>query len=80
LRIREDVQGIFIHEEENRGMYVHMVIEGTNSNGHGEGKEERMNFMETIQILQRDALSHKDDNERPMKSKEIQEDFNIKLM
>jgi hypothetical protein len=76
----EDVQGIFSHEEENRGMYVHMGNEGTNSNGHGEGKEESMNLMETIKSLQRDVLSHKDDNERLMKAKELQEDFNIKLM
>jgi hypothetical protein len=42
------VQGIFGHKEENRGMHVYMVNEGTKSNGHGEGKKERMNFMETI--------------------------------
>jgi hypothetical protein len=76
----EDVQGIYSHEEEIRGMYVHMGNEGTNSNGHGEGKEESMNLVETIKSLQRDVLSHKDDNERLMKAKEQQEDFNIKLM
>jgi hypothetical protein len=35
----EDTQGDYIQEDEIRGMDVHMGIEGTNSNGHGEGKE-----------------------------------------
>jgi len=34
----EDVQGVYSHEEEIRGMHFHMGNEGTNSNGHGEGK------------------------------------------
>jgi hypothetical protein len=37
----EDTQGAYIQEDEIRGMDVHMGNEGTNSNGHGEGKEER---------------------------------------
>jgi hypothetical protein len=32
-------QGEYNQEEEFRGMDVHMSIEGTNSNGHGEGKK-----------------------------------------
>jgi hypothetical protein len=47
----EYVHEIFSHEEENRGTYVHMGIEGTNSYGHGEGKEEIMNLMEAIKSL-----------------------------
>jgi hypothetical protein len=47
-----------------------MSNEGTNSNGHGEGKEESMKLVETINFLQRDVPSHKVDNERLMKSKE----------
>jgi hypothetical protein len=43
---------------------------GTESNGHGEGKEERINLVETIKSLQRDVLSYKDDNEKLMKSHE----------
>jgi hypothetical protein len=61
-------------------MYGSMGNEGTNSNGHGEGKEESMNLVETIKSLQKDVQSYKDDNERLMKSKEKQEGFNIKLM
>jgi hypothetical protein len=39
-----------------------------------------MNMVETIKNLQKDVQSHKDDNERVMRSKEQQEDFNMKLM
>jgi hypothetical protein len=76
----EYAQGAYNHEYEIRGMYVNIGNEGTNSNGHGEGKEESMNLVETIKILQKDVQSYKDDNERLMKSKEQQEGFNINLM
>jgi hypothetical protein len=76
----EDAQGASNHEDEIRGMYVNMGNEGTNSNGHGEGKGDNMNLVETIKSLQKDVQSYKVDNERLMKSKEQQEDFNIKLM
>jgi hypothetical protein len=39
-----------------------------------------MNLVETIKNLQNNVLSYKDDNERRMKAKEQQENFNIKLM
>jgi hypothetical protein len=32
-------------------MDVHSAIEGTNSNGHGEGRDENMNMVETIKNL-----------------------------
>jgi hypothetical protein len=80
IKIMEYAQGDYNHEDEIRGMYVNMGNEGTNSNGHGEGKEESMNLVETIKSLQKDVQSYKDDNERLMKAKEKQEDFNIKLM
>jgi hypothetical protein len=35
-------------------MYFHLGIEGTNSNGHGEGKDENMNMVEIIRNLQKD--------------------------
>jgi hypothetical protein len=68
--IMEYTQGYYNQDDEIRGMYVNMCNEGTNSNGHGEGKEERMNLVETIKILQTKVQSFKDDNERLMKSKE----------
>ena len=61
-------------------MDVHLGIEGINYNGHGEGRDENMNMVETIRNLQKDVQIHKDDNERLMKSKEKQDDFNIKLI
>jgi hypothetical protein len=61
-------------------MDVHLRIEGTNSNVHGEERNENMNMEETIKNLQKDVQSHKDDNERLMRAKEQQDDFNIKLL
>jgi hypothetical protein len=61
------------------GLYVNMGNAGTKSNGHGEGKEESMNLVETIKSLQRDVQIYKGDNERLMKSKEKQDGFNINL-
>jgi hypothetical protein len=51
-------------------MDVHLDIEGTNSNGHGDERNENMNMAETIKNLQKDVQIHKEDNERLMKSKE----------
>jgi hypothetical protein len=61
-------------------MDVHLGIEGTNSNGHGEERDENMNMVETIRNLQKDVQIHKDDNERIMMAKEKKEEFNMKLM
>ena len=60
-------------------MDVHLGIEGTNSNGLGEGRHENMNMEETIKNLQKNVQSHKYDNERLMRAKEQQDDFNMKL-
>jgi hypothetical protein len=61
-------------------MDIHLGIEGTNSNGHGEGRDENMNMVETIKNLQKDVQIHKVANERLLISKEKQEEFNMKLM
>jgi predicted RNase H-like nuclease (RuvC/YqgF family) len=76
----DEAWGTYSQEYEIRGMDVHLGIEGTNSNGHGEGRDENMNMVETIKKLQKDVQSHKDDNERLMKANEQQDDFNVKLM
>jgi hypothetical protein len=52
----------------------------TNSNEHGEGKEESMNLVETIKSLQKYVQSYKDDKESLMKSKEQQDGFNVKFL
>jgi 50S ribosomal subunit-associated GTPase HflX len=64
----------------SEGCMSDMGNEHTNSNGHGEGKEESMNLVETIKSLQKNVQNYKADNESLMKSKEQQEGFNIKLM
>jgi hypothetical protein len=61
-------------------MDVHLGIEGTNSNRHGEGRDENMNMVETIKSLQKDVQIHKFDNESLIRANEQQEDFNMKLM
>jgi hypothetical protein len=66
----EEEHGTYNQEDEIRGMDVHMGIEGTNSNGHGEGKDENMNMEETIKNLQKDVQSQKYNNERIMRAKE----------
>ena len=50
-------------------MDVHLGMEGTNSNGHGEERNEDMNMAKTIKNLQMDVQSHKANNERLMKVK-----------
>jgi hypothetical protein len=76
----EEAQVTYSQEDEIRGMDVHLGIEGTNSNGHGDERNENMNMAETIKNLQKDVQSHKDDNERLMRSKEQEDEFNMKLM
>jgi hypothetical protein len=78
--VMEEAQRNYIHLEKSRGMDVHLGMEGTNSNGHGEERNEDMNMAETIKNLQKDVQSHKVDNERIMKAKEQQDDFNMKLL
>jgi hypothetical protein len=57
-----------------RDLYVGLGVDGTKS------KEERINLVETIKGLQKYVQSYKVDNERLMKAKEQQDDFNVKLM
>ena len=65
----EEAQENYSQPNESRGMDVHLGIKGTNSNGHGEERNEKMNMAETIKNLQKDVQSHKDDNERLMRAK-----------
>jgi hypothetical protein len=66
----EDSQRTYNHEYEVRRISNNIGDEGTDSNGHGESKEERMNLVKTIKFLQKDIQSYKVDNEWLMKSKE----------
>jgi hypothetical protein len=73
-------QGTYNYEDEGKifGMSVGDVV--TKSNGHGEGKEGSINLIETIKIMPRDVKSYKTNNERLMKAKEQQDDFNTKML
>ena len=53
----EYAQGTYNQEDEIRGMDVHLGIEGANSNGHGEGRDENMNMVETIKNCKRISKS-----------------------
>jgi hypothetical protein len=45
-------------ENEARGMDVHLGIEGTNSNGHGEEIDKDVSMMKIIKNLQKDVQIH----------------------
>jgi hypothetical protein len=47
----EDTQVLYSQEDEIRGLNVQLGMEGTNSNGHGRGKEEGINLDETIEKI-----------------------------
>jgi hypothetical protein len=49
--VMEEAQGNYSQQDESKGVDVHLVIEGTNSNGHGEERNENMNMVETIKNL-----------------------------
>jgi hypothetical protein len=77
----DGAQGTYNYEDEGRIFGMGMDVAVIESNGYGEDeKEESMNLVETIQILQKDVQIYKVDNKKLMKSKEQQEGFNIKLM
>jgi hypothetical protein len=76
----EEAQDAYSSENEVRGMDVHLGIEGTNSNGHGEEIDKEVSMMKIIKNLQKDVQIHQEDNERLKRAKEQQEDFNMKLM
>jgi hypothetical protein len=67
-------------EDEARGMDVHLRVEGTNSNGHGEEINKYMGMMKIIKNLQKDVQIHREDNKSLMRSREKHGDFNMKLM
>jgi predicted RNase H-like nuclease (RuvC/YqgF family) len=74
VKSMEDVQRTYSPDDEFRDLYVGLGVDGTKS------KEECMNLVETIKGLQKDVQSYKADNERLMRAKEQQDDFNVKLM
>jgi hypothetical protein len=51
-------------------MDVHLGIEGTNSNGHGEEIDKEVSMMKIIKNLEKDVQIHQEDNKRLMRARE----------
>jgi hypothetical protein len=58
----EEAQDAYSLEDEVRGMDVHLGVEGTNSNGHGEEIDKDVSMMKIIKNLQKDVQIHQADN------------------
>jgi hypothetical protein len=70
----EDAHRYYKHDDEFEYLYVGLGVDGT------ESKEECMNLVETIKVLQKYVQSYKSNNESFVRAKEKQDDFNVKLM
>ena len=75
-----EAHGAYSLENEFRGMDVHLGVEGTNSNGHGEEIDIDMGIMKIIKNLKNDIQIHQEDNKRIKRSKDQEEYFNMNLM
>jgi hypothetical protein len=76
----EETQNASSSENEAKGMDVHLGVEGSNSNGHGEEIDKEENMMKIIERLKKDAQTHRADSRKLMKAKEQQGEFKSKLM
>jgi hypothetical protein len=74
VKSMEDVQRNYSPDDEFEGLGVGLGVDGI------ESKEERMNLVETIKGFQKGVWSYTADNQRLMRAKEKQDDFNVKLM
>ena len=61
-------------------MDVHLGVEGSKSNGHGEEIHKEGNIRNIIEGLQKDAQTHRVDSRKLRKDQENQGEFNIKLL
>jgi hypothetical protein len=76
----EEEKDAYSSKDEVRRIDVHLGIEGTNSNGHGEEIVKEVNMMKIINNLQKDVQMHQADKKSLMRAKEQQGYFNMKLM
>jgi hypothetical protein len=76
----EEAQNDFNSKNEAKGMDIHLVVEGSNSNGHGEEIDKEGNMMKIIEILQKDTQTHRADNRKLMKARDQQGEFNLKMI
>jgi hypothetical protein len=68
----EETQNASSSENEAKGMDVHLGVEGSNSNGHGEEVDKEGRMMKIIERLQKDAQTHREDSRKLIKAKEQQ--------
>lgn len=61
-------------------MDIHLGVEGSNFNGHGEELDKEGNMMQIIEKLQKDAQTHRVDIRNLRKAQEKQGEFNVKLL
>jgi hypothetical protein len=54
----EEAHDAYSSEDEVRGMDVHLGVEGSNSNGHGEEIDKEENMKKIIKKLQKDVQTH----------------------
>jgi hypothetical protein len=76
----EEAHNASSSENEARGMDVHLGVEGSNSNGHGEEIDKEENMVKTIERLQKYVYHHRVDNRKLMKARDQQGEFNLKLI
>ena len=55
----EETQNASNLHNEAKGMDVHLGVEGSNSNGHGEEIDKEGHMMKIIEKLQKDAQTHR---------------------
>jgi hypothetical protein len=76
----EETQNSSSLENEAKGMDVHLVFEGLNSNGHGEEIDKEGHMMKIIAKLQKDAQTHRTDSRKKGKAQDKQGELNLKMM
>jgi hypothetical protein len=60
----EEAHNASSSENEVKGMDVHLGVEGSNSNGHGEEIDKEGHMMKIIDRLQKDAQTNRADNRK----------------
>jgi hypothetical protein len=76
----EKTHNAFSSENEAKGMVVHLGVEGSNSNGHGEEIDKEGNMKKIIEGLKKDAQTHRVDRRKLRKVQEKQGEFNINML
>ena len=66
----EEAHNASSSENEAKGMDVHLGVERSNSNGHGEEIDKEGHMMKIIKRLQKDVQHHRVDNRKLMKARD----------